>query len=572
MTDTYIRAATLQPTTFKPDANTIEVIFSTGADVPRRDFQGPYLERFSMNPSDWDLSSLSGAPVLDNHDRFTGVRSILGVVESGTINSGSASATLRFGTRPEIQGLVGDIKGGIIRNVSFGYSVREWKETTENGTRVRTAFGIAPKEISFTAIGADPDAKTRSEEQMNPQTLYRNIAQAVGVPQAFADDLATRQVDETSARSAIIREAARLIPAIDSRQAGSDGTPSLVERMADGLRARVNPAHNPLIGREFANCAIFDLALRCLSTRGESTLGSRAEIITRAMHTTSDFPNVLAEYFNKELLQLRTSPSPITQLFKRASMTDFRARHIMEISDGSDLALVGQNGEVTFGTINDKELASYTLGTYAKGYSISFQALVNDDMAALSDLTGKVSRGARQWFSRFLVDTIVSNPVLADGLPVFDAAHGNLAASGADPQDTTIAAAKLAMRKQTDLSGEPINAIPKFILISAAKERLVDLLLANLYPQQPAEAIVSARTLTPIVEPRLDAKGQTAPWYVFADPMQAPVFEYAELSGYEGPRVEVRESFDRVGTDLRVVWHVGAGAIDSRGAFKNPGA
>jgi hypothetical protein len=50
------------------------------------------------------------------------------------------------------------------------------------------------------------------------------------------------------------------------------------------------------------------------------------------------------------------------------------------------------------------------------------------------------------------------------------------------------------------------------------------------------------------------------------------VFEFAELSGYAGPQVETRQGFETVGTEVRVVWHVGAGAVDSRGAWKNPGA
>ena len=51
-----------------------------------------------------------------------------------------------------------------------------------------------------------------------------------------------------------------------------------------------------------------------------------------------------------------------------------------------------------------------------------------------------------------------------------------------------------------------------------------------------------------------------------------PTFEVSELSGYEGPRVESRTGFNILGMEWRVVWHIGAGAVDSRGAWKNPGA
>ena len=48
----------------------------------RADYEGAYIERLSMDPAAVDLSKLIGGPVLDNHDRFSGVRSILGVVEA----------------------------------------------------------------------------------------------------------------------------------------------------------------------------------------------------------------------------------------------------------------------------------------------------------------------------------------------------------------------------------------------------------------------------------------------------------------------------------------------------------
>ncbi|MCX6626019.1 MAG: hypothetical protein NTW28_00115, partial [Candidatus Solibacter sp.] len=192
--------------------------------------------------------------------------------------------------------------------------------------------------------------------------------------------------------------------------------------------------------------------------------------------------------------------------------------------------------------------------------------------SALGDLSGKMARGARQWFAGFLVDAILANPTLADTKAVFHADHHNLASSGAAPSDVTIGAGKLAMRLQTDASGNPIDAPPRYILIPAALEMTVDKLLATIYPAQPEDAITALRNLTPIVEPRLDAAGEDGAWWLFADPSVAPVFEYSELDGYTGPQVEVKPGWDVLGTEVRVVWHVGAGAIDSRGAWRNPGA
>jgi len=580
--DLLTRSAHLEPTSYDSEHNTVRVVFSTGAEVIRRDLSGEFVERLSLAPEAVDLALLRGAPVLNNHDRHSGVESILGVVEDASVDGQRGEAVVRFGTRPEVQGIVADVRAGIIRNVSVGYSVEEWRETREHGKRIKTATRWTPREISFVPLGADPAATIRNYggECMNSDhsellTQARNIAAALALPEQVADEVAARHNNLDGVRSELIAEAARRQPIIDNRGPAvvtRDASESLIQRMADGLYSRINPAHEPREGREFAYSRFSDLARRILQERGLSTLGSPTELLTRAMHTTSDFSALLAELFNKSLFTLRAAPSPITQAFRRVTMADFRARHVLEVSDGPALELVNEAGEITFGSIEGKQLASYKLASYAKGFAVSFQTLVNDDIGALNDIAAKITRGARQWFSGFLADTIISNPKLADNKAVFHLEHGNLASTGAAPSDTTIGAAKLAIRKQVDASGNPIGAQPRYILIPAALEVTVDKLLATLYPTNSTQAETAARGLIPIVEPRFDLKNQATAWYLFCDPSDAPVFEHAELQGYEGPRVESRPGWNTLGTEFGVVWHLGAGAIDHRGAFKNPGA
>jgi phage head maturation protease len=579
--DLLTRRATFEPTTFDASSNTIRVVFSAGADVARRDLGGEFVERLSLAPESVDLSLLRGAPVLNNHDRYSGVEAILGVVEDAHVDGQRGEAVIRFGNRPEIAGIIADIRAGIIRNVSVGYSVEEWRESRENGKRVKTATRWTPREISFVPLGADPAATIRShgggemqENRSDLQVQARNIAAALALPEATADEVATRHNNLDGVRSELIAEAARRQPVIDNRGPAvvvRDASEGLIQRMSDGIYSQLNPAHEPREGREFAYARFTDLARRLLQERGLSTLGSPTELLTRAMHTTSDFSTLLSELFNKSLFTLRAAPSPITQVFRRTTMADFRNRHILEVSDGPALELVNEAGEITFGTIEGKQLASYKLGSYAKGFAVSFQVLVNDDIGALSDLSAKITRGARAWFEGFLADTIISNPKLSDNKAVFHADHGNLAGTGTAPTDTAIAAAKLAIRKQVDASGNPIGATPRYILVGAHDEVVLDKLLSALYPTSSTQAETAARGLIPLVEPRFDLKNHNA-WYLFCDPSDAPVFEYAELSGYEGPRVESRPGWNTLGTEFRVVWHCGAGAIDHRGAYKNPGA
>jgi hypothetical protein len=61
------RRADLAPATADRDTRTVEVIWSTGAPVRRRDMTGEYIERLSLDPEAVDLSRLDGASVLDAH-------------------------------------------------------------------------------------------------------------------------------------------------------------------------------------------------------------------------------------------------------------------------------------------------------------------------------------------------------------------------------------------------------------------------------------------------------------------------------------------------------------------------
>ena len=52
------RRATLAPTTADPEGRTVEVVWSTGAPVRRRDMAGQYVERLSLEPQAVALSRL----------------------------------------------------------------------------------------------------------------------------------------------------------------------------------------------------------------------------------------------------------------------------------------------------------------------------------------------------------------------------------------------------------------------------------------------------------------------------------------------------------------------------------
>jgi hypothetical protein len=108
-------------------------------------------------------------------------------------------------------------------------------------------------------------------------------------------------------------------------------------------------------------------------------------------------------------------------------------------------------------------------------------------------------------------------------------------------------------------------------LVPAALETTADKYRASLYPAQASNVNPFAGKLTLIVDPRLDAKSATR-WYIAADPNLVPSMEYAYLSGQEGVQVETRTGFEVDGIQIRARLDFGAGALDYRGIYGNPGA
>jgi hypothetical protein len=579
-----VRTAALEPSTYNPEKRTVQVVFSTGADVQRSDFEGPYIERLSLEPGAVDLSQLIGGPVLDNHDRFSSVRAVLGVVTDAGVDGTRGIATIRFSERPEVQGIARDVEQGIIRSVSAGYAVQTWQtEKRADGTRIKTATRWQPKEISFTPLAADAGARVRGQN-MNEETQQqvRNMASLMGLPGEFADGLIARNATIEDARAAAVAELARRTPVIDSRQPAvvtREQAPDELTRAAgEALYCRVDSTFKPSEqARPFVGRRLADMARDFLRQRGLNAFGSDAEVITRSLNTTSDLANVVGVFANKIAAQYyQVAPSGLKVVCKRgASHPDFKGRNIIRRGELPTLEKVNQSGEFKRGSISD-DRQTYAVATYGKVFSMSRQLLINDDLGLLADIASGWGIAAQEFENETLVSLLTSNngagPTLADTNALFHTAHGNLAGVGAAISDTTFSAARLALRKMKGLNGIiPINATPKYLVVPAALETTAEKYLAPFYPNTPDSVNPFAGAMSLVVDPRLDAVSATR-WYVFADPAVLPVIEYAYLSGFEGVQVETRLGFDVDGVEIRARLDFGAGGIDFRGAYSNPGA
>jgi len=161
---TQTRDVAVVPGTANDQDRQVEVVWSAGAAVPRRDgWSGKrYMEELSLDPVHVDLSRLNnGAPVLDTHFRYS-LEGVIGVVVKAWIEGGEGRAILQFSERDGVAEVWADVQAGVIRNVSVGYSVSKYEVTEEEGKLpVYRAVDWQPYEVSMVPVGADDDAGTR---------------------------------------------------------------------------------------------------------------------------------------------------------------------------------------------------------------------------------------------------------------------------------------------------------------------------------------------------------------------------------------------------------------------------
>jgi len=289
------------------------------------------------------------------------------------------------------------------------------------------------------------------------------------------------------------------------------------------------------------------------------------------MHTVADFPLLLADAANKVLrAAYDASPQTWLPIAKQVSLTDFKTSKQLQLGDAPGLIEVLEHGEFTSGTITEaREVVQ--LRTYGRIFSITRQALINDDTNAFADVPAAFGRQARNLESDLAWAQITSNPLMGDGVALFAAGHLNLSPFGQTITVGHLSDGRTAMRTQRGIDGVTyLNLTPSYLIVPAALETTaLSLVLPGI--QTAAGVNPFTGTLTVIAEPRLDAASPIA-WYLACPVAQAPVLFHAVLDGQSGPQVEQQIGFDIDGLKIKCRLDVGFKAADWRAIYRDPGA
>ncbi|ACD15589.1 prohead protease/major capsid protein fusion protein [Paraburkholderia phytofirmans] len=663
----------LQPVgTVDAQNRTVDVTWTAGAQVQRYDWMRDrtYMEELSTDPGAVRMDRLQSgnAPVLNDHDRWGGLDSVLGVVSSASLDSASSTgqAQLRFSSRDAVQPYFQDVQDGILRNISFGYRTYRYDMIAPgqegNDQWIYRATDWEPYEISLVSIPADPNATVRNAggspdqrffpcefversagassvgaraSQHNqgavmpgenePQTpanpsgpdtseAARNAAAAAQSEAARNEgaaaerqrmmDLRTavrasvldnqdellngfieRGVTVDAARAEILRLQAERSNANPQRGASNivtvtDETDVRRAAMTDAVMHRVNPRQELNdAARQYRGMTLREMCREGLEAVGVDTRGMElrqlagmALGLTRAgYNTTSDLPIVFGNVINRTLRDAYSAaPRSFTSWARQGTLTDFRPATRVMVDGALKLEKVNESGEYKYGKLVDGGEV-IQLGSYGKIINFTRQMIINDDLSALQRVPTYFGRSAANLESDVVYGALTGNAAMSDGKSLFHAQHGNLGAGGAISIDT-LSAGRTAMRTQKSPGdGTPLNGAPKFLLVPAALETTAGQMTSNQYvPNQANQQNPFYSTLTPVVEPRLDAISTTS-WYLAADPAAIDTIEYCYLEGEQGLYTEQDLDFDVDGLKVKARLDFAAKAIDWRGLFKNPG-
>lgn len=348
-------------------------------------------------------------------------------------------------------------------------------------------------------------------------------------------------------------------------QAASD---AILARSGAGKRDRTNP---------FNGASMMDIARAALDTANVQHRGmDKREVAAAAFtHTSSDFPILLENVMHKSLLTAyMTAVDTWTKFCKTGDLSDFRAHGRYRTGSFGNLDSKTEGNEFKQKTFGDAVKESITLGTKGNIIGISREMIINDDLGALMDLVSQMGRAAKRTIESDVYALLASNPLMSDGKALFHADHGNLAGSGAAVSAATLSAGRNAMASQKDVNKKDYLDIQPQIFVGglAARDTAASVNAmefddeANKNQRKPN--ITRGMFGEVVGSPRIS----TTAWYMFADPMDAPVIEVGFLDGNQEPYLEMKEGFTQDGVQYKVRHDYGVGAIGYEGAYKNAGS
>lgn len=372
-----------------------------------------------------------------------------------------------------------------------------------------------------------------------------------------------------------------------------------------GLREQVDDLersfNSPSAGaRDFRYARFYDLARGYLETLGERNIASRPqhevirqairrgdEIARNAYHSTGSFSNLLLDASNKTLLMAYLESPSTWQLWARqaASAPDFKNINRIRLGELPDPDMVPENGTYPDKAVSDSR-ESYSVNKYGEIFSITLEAMVNDDLDAMARIPAMHGAAMRRKVNRSVYAILTDNAALSDGTELFAAGHSNTDTNALAASALNTGFTKMMVQAGLD-SNTILNIMPRFLIVPPALAATAMQITGSL--ADPSNAAASTedasrpnynagtlnlygpngpRQLVVVTDAYLSSSTSATTWFLAADSSQVDTVEVSFLQGEETPVLSREDGFDvdAVRFKCRQTW--GTKAIDYRGLYR----
>ena len=619
----YCRESTID--NVDTDSRTVELSFSSetpygrwfGDEILCHDEECINLERFN--------NGLGTA--LFNHDRDA----VVGHVEKVWIEDNRGKALVRFDEDEKSDMIFKKVQSGTLQGVSVGYSIKRYevlddKDSISSNGRFKgpdtyVVTDWEPLEISIVSVPADPtvgvgrsaeeihtsidpqeeeksmDPKEnlKTEEVKSTEPVETGITQAdlakameqerkrTSEITALFRDFDVEGADEAIVMGVSVDEARTMV--MDQLRARNKGVSvTMGEAEADKFRAAAQdavlmaaglPVTEPAPGAsELRGYSLIELARESLRRECDTkaNFGDNMEMARAAINSTSTFPAIMSNLANKSVMNGFNEAETTFQIWTgKGSNRDFKEAARYALSEAGNLELVPEGGQFPQDVFGEAS-ARTKVATYGKIFSLTRQAIINDDLGLFSKIATKYGSAAKRLVNKMVYAQLTGTVKMQDNVALFDDKHGNVAKTAEALSVTSLAKAITAMRRQKGITDAAnLNITPKYLVVPPELEvtayqivnstAAVDGTNSGVFnPYKGRFVVVSDAELT-----------DPTAWYLVADASQHDTIEVTYLNGVETPRLETRQGFDVDGIEYKVAFDVGVDAIDFRGLYKNAG-
>jgi hypothetical protein len=326
--------------------------------------------------------------------------------------------------------------------------------------------------------------------------------------------------------------------------------------------------------------SVKEIAEQAALRAGLDLHGASSAFKVNGLQTQSDFPNVLAT-LAIEIVRAGWDAGPLAwqRLCGVSSLRNFKSMQTLYVGGLGVLPKLNEGQPVPARSV-PSYLSNSKVDAYGIKFILSREAQLNNDLTAFIADGKSIGYAAAASVEAGVFSVLASNPTLVDSGQLFNATasnqaggHANRALVDVDLSGTALALGKGAMRRQTASANErPLNIRPRFLVASAELEEDAWSIagLPNGFGEAGSDVeryMIQSGRVEPITTPYLTGNG----WYLFADPLVAPLINVAFLHGKTTPTVVSQTSFDSEAFESIARLDFGAGAADFRGGYFNAG-